>query len=318
MAAAGPRQPHARPVRRVPVGVADIEPLEDALRARSRSRVNTAAPRPNSVSSMRATGLVVVADARDADHGPEALLAHERHAVVDVDQHRRLEPVARPRRCGRRRTSTRAPFATASRDLRVEHVELRGPGERADVGAVVARDRRRGTPSTTSTSVSMNASARSRRARRPARSRCTTARRCRTRPRRPRAPRPRRRRRRTRTPRPCRPARAARGSSRSAAAARDLPAGRVRAGEAHHVDVGVDERGAGRARRRRPRARRRRGRPARCSRSTRRRPVSVACSDGLYSTALPGEQRGHDRVERRRSTGSSTRSRARRRRPART
>ena len=64
-------------------------------------------------------------------------------------------------------------------------------------------------------------------------------------------------------------------------AARDAPPGRVRTGEAHHVDVGVDQRGAGRARRRRSRARRRPERPARCIRSTSRSPVSVACSDGL-------------------------------------
>ena len=130
--------------------------------------------------------------------------------------------------------------------LRFEHVDLRGACERTDVGALVGgitdgvrahhfderRDER----------VEHRC-----RARTPAQSHCTTGRRCNTRPRQPRVPHPRRRRRRPRTRGSLPPNSSCTRSSRSATCVATSPARRVRTGEAHHVDVGCDERRAGRA-----------------------------------------------------------------------
>ena len=234
---------------------------------------------------------VVAVDLRDADDGPERLVAHERHAVVDVDDDRRLEPVpgpldavaagedacaalhrvgelrARARRVARRARAGRCRWLVGRRSP--TRVALHDFDERVDEPVP---DRRR--------------------ARRPARSRCTTGPCCRTRLRRRRARRPRRRRRRTtyaaslppsssctrtirsaaarstRWPVACEPVKHTMSTSLSTSAAPVAP--RTDDG-LHHVDGHAG--------------------PVRC-RSTSRSPVSVACSDGLYSTALPVSSAG--------------------------
>ena len=162
----------------------------------------------------------VVAHARDADHRPEALVAHERCGRRDVDHDGRREPVAGPVDA----VAAAQHLAAALRPRRRAARRARRAARRARAARCRSR-RRSGSPTryapTTSTSALDERRPRSPRARTRARSRCTTARRCRTRPRRSRA-RPRRcRRRRTRTPASLPPSSSCTRTRRSAAARGD-------------------------------------------------------------------------------------------------
>ena len=82
--------------------------------------------------------LAVVLDLLDADDRSEALVAHQRHAVVDIDEYRRLEPIALAPddlAAGQQPCS----FALGVGDLVSQDVELQRAGDRADIGRLVHR-----------------------------------------------------------------------------------------------------------------------------------------------------------------------------------
>ena len=87
---------------------------------------------------MRARASSSFAHAGNRHDRPEALLAHDRHAVVDVDEHGRFEPVAGSIEAPASAEHTR-PLTDRVGHLGFEHIHLRGAGERADVGGVVHR-----------------------------------------------------------------------------------------------------------------------------------------------------------------------------------
>ena len=258
---------HDRAVGRVPVRVADVEPAEDRFGAvpvagehrRAEAVVGVVHPRNR---------LVVVATIARPITGPNDSSRMSAMRVVDVDDDGRLEPVARSIDAMTTGEHARALAARVG-DLCVEHVELLAarasgptsvPSSLGITDAVAAHDfderRRRTGPRY----CVVHIDAFGRAARLPGVVERTfgdidggtfdvdvVAR---------------------RRPRPCRPARAARRIIWSAAARATLLAGRVRTGEAHHVDVRCR-----RARRRSPPApttacTTSTGTPARCSRST--------------------------------------------------
>ena len=113
VAAPRPGQAGADPVAAVPVDAAGVDARQDGFaRARSSRRVDAGGEAVAGVVHERQR-LVVAGDLLDADDRAEALLAHQLHAVVDVGEHGRREPVARARPSAARRAQ-RAPLATAS------------------------------------------------------------------------------------------------------------------------------------------------------------------------------------------------------------
>src|SRR5262249_21952115 len=74
-------------------------------------------------------GLLVARDLLDADDGAEALVAHQGHAVIDVYEYGRLEPVALAVHDAASGEKLRA-LALGIGRLPLEHVELRAPRDR--------------------------------------------------------------------------------------------------------------------------------------------------------------------------------------------
>src|SRR5262249_39095089 len=93
VAAAAPREAGRHAIAAVPIHRAGVHAAEDRLGLLALPRVHA---RGEAVLRVvhESHGLLGVAHTLDADDGAEALVAHHLHAVVHVDEHRGLEPVA--------------------------------------------------------------------------------------------------------------------------------------------------------------------------------------------------------------------------------
>src|SRR5262245_57132614 len=132
---ARPRQARANPIAAVPVDGSGMYARENPLRALLVGRINAGGQAILVVVHL-ADGCVVVRNCLDADDRAEAFLAHDLHRMVDIDQHRRREPVAFPLERSAAEQQLRA-FLFRIGDLPPQHGELGASRARAYVSALV-------------------------------------------------------------------------------------------------------------------------------------------------------------------------------------
>src|SRR5206468_8835315 len=137
MADARPRQPRADAIAAIPVDAAGFYLPENPPRALGIGRVYAGGQAVVGVVH-QVDRRLVVGDGLDADDRTEALVLHQGHRVVDVHQDRRLEPVALAAHDAAAGEELRA-FLLRIGDLLLQHIELRTPRDRADVGRLVHR-----------------------------------------------------------------------------------------------------------------------------------------------------------------------------------